>query len=342
MTEHSLPTTQHAVRVDQPGGPDALRWVEAPVPTPGPGEVLVKTAATGLNFIETYQRSGQYSMSPPFVPGSEGSGTVVALGAGVDGGAAGPAGSVGSVTVGDVVATAAGTGTYAEYFTAPVGQLLPVPEGVDAVTAAAVPLQGMTAHYLCRSTVEVRSGQTVLIHAGAGGVGLLLTQLCVRLGATVITTASSGQKHELSREAGASHVLDYAGFAERVRELTDGHGVDAVFDGVGQETFDESLQALRVRGTLVLFGAASGPVPPFDPQRLNGAGSLFLTRPTLAHHTVTSEETRWRAEELFTALREDALRFRVGATYSLADAAKAHQDLEQRRTTGKSLLLPNG
>lgn len=329
MTEESLPTIQHAVRVDVSGGPEVLEWTEVPVPRPGPGEVLVRTAAAGLNFIETYQRSGVYRMSHPFIPGSEGSGTVVALGEGVE-----------EVSPGDVVATAAGSGTYAEYFTAPAGQLLPVPAGVDPVAAAAIPLQGMTAHYLCRSTYPVESGQTVLVHAGAGGVGLLLTQLCVARGATVITTASTPEKKELSRQAGASEVLDYTGFAARVRELTGGEGAHAVFDGVGRDTFDESLDSLRVRGTLVLFGGSSGQVPPFDLQRLNGAGSLYVTRPSLAYYTRTAEETRWRAEELFAAHGAGTLHFRVGATYPLSEAGRAHADLESRRTTGKSLLLP--
>lgn len=331
MTETHLPSTQHAVRVHASGGPEALQWTEVPVPSPGPGEVLVRTAAAGLNFIETYQRSGVYRMPHPFTPGSEGSGTVVALGPEVEGA---------SAAVGEVVATAAGAGTYAEYFTAPVDQLLPVPSGVDPAEAAAIPLQGMTAHYLCRSTVEVQPGQTVLVHAGAGGVGLLLTQLCVSHGATVITTASTEEKKALSRAAGASHVLDYSGFADAVRDLTGGRGVDAVFDGVGRDTFDESLASLRIRGTLALFGGASGPVPPVDPQRLNSAGSVFLTRPTLVHHTLTAEETRWRAGELFSALDAGTLDFRIGATYPLAEAGRAHGDLESRRTTGKSLLLP--
>lgn len=329
--EHSLPSIQHAVRVDVSGGPEVLQWTEVEVPTPGPGEVLVKTAAAGLNFIETYQRSGVYRMPHPYVPGSEGSGTVVGLGPDV---------SAGSVSLGDVVATAAGSGTYAEYFTAPVGQLLPVPAGVDPVQAAAIPLQGLTAHYLCRSTFPVESGQTVLVHAGAGGVGLLLTQLCVARGATVISTASTPEKKELSRQAGASEVLDYTGFAARVREITGGEGAHVVFDGVGKDTFDESLESLRVRGTLVLFGGSSGQVPPFDLQRLNGAGSLFVTRPSLAFYTRTAEETQWRAEELFAALEAGTLDFRVGATHPLPEAGRAHQDLESRRTTGKTLLLP--
>ncbi|QCU77774.1 quinone oxidoreductase [Citricoccus sp. SGAir0253] len=342
MTDTALPRTQHAIRVHAPGGPAALQWTEVPVPAPGPGEVLVRTAAAGLNFIETYQRSGVYRMPHPFVPGSEGAGTVVAVGGPAPGAGpdAGPGTPGGTVAVGDVVATAAGSGTYAEYFTAPVAQLLPVPAGVDPVTAAAIPLQGMTAHYLCRSTFPVEAGQTVLVHAGAGGVGLLLTQLCTARGATVITTASTEEKKELSRAAGAHEVLDYEGFADRVRELTGGEGAHVVFDGVGKDTFDESLRSLRVRGMLVLFGGSSGQVPPFDLQRLNAAGSLFVTRPTLRDYTRTAEETRWRAGELFAALEAGTLTFRVGARYPLQDAAEAHRDLEGRRTTGKSLLVP--
>ncbi|MCT2089180.1 quinone oxidoreductase [Micrococcus terreus] len=328
MTEN-LPQTHHAVTIDQPGGPDGLTWSEVPVPQPGPGQVLVRTAAAGLNFIETYQRSGVYDVDYPFTPGSEGSGTVVALGEGVEG-----------VEVGDRVATAAGTGTYAEHFVAPAEQLLPVPEQMDLQQASAVPLQGMTAHYLCRSTVEVGPDHTVLIHAGAGGVGLLLTQLCVSLGATVITTASTEAKRELSRQAGAAHVLEYEGFAEKVRELTDGQGVDVVYDGVGKDTFDASLESLRVRGTLVLFGGSSGQVPPFDLQRLNGAGALYVTRPSLAFYTRTAEETAWRAGELFEAIAAGTLDLRIGAQHPLAEAGRAHADLEERKTTGKVLLVP--
>lgn len=328
MTE-SIPQTHHAVTIDQPGGPDGLTWTEAPVPQPGPGQVLVRTAASGLNFIETYQRSGVYDVAYPFTPGSEGSGTVVALGEGVQG-----------VELGDRVATAAGKATYAEHFLAPVEQLLPIPDGLDLQEAAAVPLQGMTAHYLCRSTVQVGPDHTVLIHAGAGGVGLLLTQLCVSLGATVITTASTPAKRELSREAGAAHVLEYTRFAERVRELTDGQGVDVVYDGVGKDTFDASLESLRVRGTLVLFGGSSGQVPPFDLQRLNGAGSLYVTRPSLAFYTRTAQETAWRARELFAAIADRSLDLQIGARYPLAEASRAHADLEERKTTGKVLLVP--
>lgn len=328
-TQASIPQSHHAVTIAQAGGPEDLVWSEVPVPEPGPGQVLVQTAAAGLNFIETYQRSGVYSVDYPFTPGSEGSGTVVALGEGVE-----------TVSVGDRVATAAGSATYAEHFLAPADQVLPVPDGMDLTAAAAVPLQGMTAHYLCRSTVEVGPGHTVLIHAGAGGVGLLLTQLCVRLGATVITTASTEAKRELSRQAGAAHVLDYEGFAERAREITGGEGVDVVYDGVGKDTFDDSLSAVRVRGTLVLFGGASGQVLPFDLQRLNAAGSLYITRPSLVFYTRTAEETAWRGRELFAAIADGSLDLRIGARHRLAEAGRAHTELEERRTTGKVLLVP--
>lgn len=328
MSDYSVPETHHAISIEQAGGPEVLTWTEVPVPQPGPGQVLVRTAAAGLNFIETYQRSGVYDVDHPFTPGSEGSGTVVTLGEGVS-----------EVNVGDRVATASGVGSYAEHFLAPADKLLPVPDGMDLVEAAAVPLQGMTAHYLSHSTFPVQEGQTVLLHAGAGGVGLLLTQLCKAQGATVITTASTEDKRELSREAGADHVLGYEGFAEQVKELTGGEGAHVVYDGVGKDTFDGSLQALRVRGMMVLFGGASGQVPPFDLQRLNSEGSVFVTRPTLVHHTRSQEEVRWRGTELFEAIGDGALKLRIGARYAVADAGQAHTDLEGRKTTGKSLLM---
>lgn len=329
QSNQSVPTAHQAVAIDAAGCPEGLTAREVDVPQPTPGQVLIRTAAAGLNYIETYQRSGLYSVQYPFIPGSEGSGTVVALGKGVEG-----------VAVGDRVATAAALATYAEHFVAPADQLLPVPDGMDLETAAAVPLQGMTAHYLCRSTVEVGPEHTVLLHAGAGGVGLLLTQLCVTLGATVITTASTEEKRELSRQAGAHHVLPYEGFGEQVKAITEGQGVDVVFDGVGKDTFDESLASLKVRGTMVLFGASSGPVPPLDLQRLNAGGSLFITRPSLAFYTRTAEETAWRGEELFAAIQDGSLNLRIGATYPLAEASQAHTDLEGRKTTGKVLLIP--
>ncbi|MGO1184152.1 MAG: quinone oxidoreductase family protein [Micrococcaceae bacterium] len=329
MTETTpqIPAQHRAVVIEETGGPEALTWTTVDTPRPGIGEVLIRTAATGLNFIETYQRSGVYPLSLPFTPGTEGAGEVVALGEGVS-----------SVAVGDRVATAAGRATYAEHFVAPADQLLGVPETMDLAEAAALPLQGMTAHYLCRSTYPVAAGDTVLLHAGAGGVGLVLTQLCVSLGAAVYTTASTEEKKELSRAAGATEVFDYDDVAARVRERTDGVGVNVVFDGVGKDTFEQSLSALRPRGTMVLFGGSSGQVPPFDLQRLNALGSLYVTRPSLVAYTATGEETAWRGEELFAALNEGTLDLRIGARVPLAEAARAHAALEGRETTGKVIL----
>ena len=324
-----VPASHHAVVVRAPGGPDALEWTEAPVPAPGPGEVLVRTAAAGLNFIETYQRSGVYRVEHPFTPGSEGSGEVVALGPGVDAG-----------LLGARVATAAGRACYAEHFLAPAAQLLAVPEEIDLAEAAALPLQGMTAHYLCRSTFPVQEGQTVVVTAGAGGVGLLLTQLCAARGVRVITTASTEEKRALSRAAGAHAAVDYPELREAVAEATGGDGAHAVFDGVGRDTFEDSLACLRVRGMLVLFGGASGQVPPFDLQRLNAAGGLYVTRPSLAHYTRTAEETRGRGEELFRRWADGSLDVRIGQRFALSEARRAHEALESRSTTGKSLLLP--
>lgn len=327
MSNDSIPTQHSAIVVEQPGGPEALQWSTVDTPGPGPEEVLVRTAATGLNFIETYLRSGVYDVAYPFTPGTEGSGTVVALGENVEG-----------VSVGDRVATAGGRATYAEHFVAPAAQLLTVPESMSLEVAAAVPLQGLTSHYLCHSTYPVSAGDTVLLHAGAGGVGLVLTQMCVNLGATVYTTASTEEKKELSRAAGATEVFDYAGVAHQIRERTDGHGVDVVFDGVGKDTFEESLTSLRRRGMMVLFGGSSGQVPPFDLQRLNALGSLFVTRPSLAAYTVTAKETAWRGQEVFGALADDTLNLRIGAKYVLSDAKTAHAALEARQTTGKVIM----
>ena len=318
-----------AIVVPAPGGPEILRFEDVGLPQPGPKELLVRVAAAGVNFIDTYKRSGVYPMSHPFIPGAEAAGTVVAAGR-----------DVATLREGDRVATAEGGGTYSEYTIMEADKALPIPDGVDYQTAAALPLQGMTAHYLCNSVFAVEEGQTVLTHAGAGGVGLLLIQLLKAKGARVITTASSKEKRELARSAGADHALGYDGFADEVRQLTDGRGVDVVYDGVGKATFDGSLTSLRKRGMLVLFGGASGQVPPFDIQRLNSAGSLFLTRPTLADYLLTPEERQWRAHDLFEMVREGTLNVRIGATYPLAEAARAQEDLEGRKTTGKVLLIP--
>jgi NADPH2:quinone reductase len=319
----------HAILARQSGGPEVLEFAEVERPTPGPGQLLVKVAATGVNFIETYQRGGMYKVAYPFTPGSEAAGTVEEVGEGVDG-----------FTVGSRIATAEGQKCYAEYTILDADKALPVPDGVDLHTAAALPLQGMTAHYLINSSFRVEPGHTVLVHAGAGGVGLLITQLLKTRGARVITTVSTDEKEELSRAAGADEVLRYEGFADTVRQLTNGVGVDVVYDGVGKDTFDDSLASLRTRGFLVLFGAASGAVPPVDPQRLNAGGSLSLTRPKLADFLGNPQERVWRSSEIFGAVADGSLDVRIGGTYPLAEARRAHEDLEGRRTTGKVLLLP--
>ncbi|MFJ6311047.1 quinone oxidoreductase family protein [Pseudarthrobacter oxydans] len=319
----------HAIVARQAGGPEVLTYEDVERPVPGPGQLLVKVGAAGVNFIDTYKRSGTYKVPFPFTPGSEAAGTVEAVGDGVTG-----------FVPGDRVATAEGINCYADYALVDEGAALPVPRGLDDLTAAALPLQGITAHYLMNSTFKVEPGHTVLLHAGAGGVGLLLIQLLKARGAEVITTVSTDAKEQLARGAGADHVLRYEGFAERVREITSGTGADVVYDGVGKDTFDGSLAALRVRGMLVLFGAASGPVPPVDPQRLNAGGSLFLTRPTLGHYLRDSAERRWRSGEVFAAAANGSLKVRIGARYPLVQAAQAHRDLEGRKTTGKVILVP--
>ncbi|MGC3953495.1 MAG: quinone oxidoreductase [Propionicimonas sp.] len=325
-----------AVVAREPGGAEVLDVVDLPEPEPGPGQLLVRVAAAGVNFIDTYRRSGVYPMLFPHVVGSEGAGEVVALGAEVTG-----------FGVGDRVSWDNAPGSYAELVAVPAANAVRLPDGVDPVTAAALPLQGMTAHYLVRSTFEVQPGQDVLLHAGAGGVGLLATQLATARGARMITTVGSAEKAELSRAAGAADVIDYSGLADLtadlpplVRELTGGAGVHVVYDGVGRSTFDASLASLRRRGTLVLFGGASGQVPPFDLQRLNAGGSLYVTRPTLAHYTATRDEIEWRMGELLDAVLAGTLDLRIGARYPLAEAAEAHRALEGRRTTGKVLLVP--
>ncbi|GKV73976.1 MULTISPECIES: quinone oxidoreductase family protein [Pseudarthrobacter] len=319
----------HAIVARQAGGPEVLTYEDVKRPVPGPGQLLVKVGAAGVNFIDTYKRSGTYKVPFPFTPGSEAAGTVEAVGDGVTG-----------FVPGDRVATAEGINCYADYALVDEAAALPVPRGLDDLTAAALPLQGITAHYLMNSTFKVEPGHTVLLHAGAGGVGLLLIQLLKARGAEVITTVSTDAKEQLARGAGADHVLRYEGFAERVREITSGTGADVVYDGVGKDTFDGSLAALRVRGMLVLFGAASGPVPPVDPQRLNAGGSLFLTRPTLGHYLRDAAERRWRSGEVFAAAANGSLKVRIGARYPLVQAAQAHRDLEGRKTTGKVILVP--
>ncbi|WP_136245139.1 quinone oxidoreductase family protein [Mycobacterium intracellulare] len=323
----------HAIEVSETGGPEVLRYVDTPQPSPGPGEVLIEAEAIGVNYIDTYFRSGQYPRQLPFILGQETSGTVVDTGEGVEG-----------FTAGDRVVTATASGGYAEYATAPASFTASVPDGVPADVAASALLKGLTAHYLLKSVYPVQAGDTVLVHAGAGGVGLILTQWAHLLGARVITTVSTPGKARMSAKAGADEVLSYPDdadeFGERIRALTDGAGVAAVYDGVGATTFDASLASLAVRGTLALFGAASGPVPPFDPQRLNAAGSVFLTRPSLAHFVRTGQEFSWRAEELFSAIARGDITVEVGGRYPLADAARAHEDLHGRKTTGSIVLVP--
>jgi NADPH2:quinone reductase len=324
----------HAIEVSETGGPEVLRYVETSQPTPGQGELLIKAEAIGVNFIDTYFRSGQYPRELPFIVGSELCGTVAALGAGADE----------DFRVGDRVVSAAASGAYAEFATAPAYLTAKVPDGVSSEVAASVLLKGLTAHYLVKSVYPVQAGDAVLVHAGAGGVGLILTQWAQLLGARVITTVSTPAKAEMSKKAGADEVLSYpedaAGFGQQIRELTGGVGVAAVYDGVGATTFDASLASLAVRGTLALFGASSGPVPPVDPQRLNAAGSVLLTRPSLAHFTRTGQEFSWRAEELFDAIAGGSINIEVGGRYPLAEATRAHQDLQGRKTTGSIVLLP--
>ena len=321
-----------AIQVTETGGPEVLRLTELPDPEPGPGQLLVELAATGVNYIDTYHRSGAYPMPLPFIPGSEGAGTVTAVGPGT-----------GDFAVGDLVAWATSPGSYAELAVVLAEQAVPVPQGVDSETAGGSLLQGMTAHYLTASVHAVQPGETVLVHASAGGMGLLLTQLATARGAQVIGTVSTPEKERLAREAGAADVIRYGevdDLAGEVRRLTGGDGLAAVYDGVGASTFDASLASLRPRGMLALYGAASGPVPPVDPQRLNSAGSVFLTRPKLADYVATRDELTWRAGEVFDAIQNGSLRISISGRYPLAEAHRAHQDLQSRRTTGKLLLLP--
>ncbi|MFI7110023.1 quinone oxidoreductase family protein [Nonomuraea sp. NPDC050227] len=314
----------HAIIVSAQGGPEVLEYVERPDPAPGDGEVVVDVAASGVNFIDIYHRSGAYPLPVPTPIGSEGAGVVSAVGPGVDG----PA-------VGDTVAWAGVLGSYAEKAVVPADRLVPVPDGVSAELAAAAMLQGMTAHYLTHSTYDVKEGDQVLVHAGAGGMGQLLIQVAKLRGAKVYSTVSTPEKEKLARAAGADEVLGYDEFADALRGR-----IHVVYDGVGRTTFDGGLEALRPRGLMALYGAASGPVPPLDPQVLNRAGSLFLTRPTLVHYVAEREELLWRAADLFGWIASGQLRINVSERYPLAEARRAHEDLAARRTTGKLLLIP--
>jgi NADPH2:quinone reductase len=325
--------SMHAIEVAKTGGPEVLEYVDKPRPSPAAGEVVIKAEAIGINFIDTYFRSGQYPRELPFVVGAEVCGTVADVGE-----------DVAAIGVGDRVVTANADGAYAEFCTAPADLVAYVPDGVASDLAAAALLKGMTAHYLLKSVYPVQPRDTILLHAGAGGVGLLLTQWATSLGVRVITTVSTPAKAELSRQAGAIEVLDYPddpdNFAATIRNLTDGRGVAAAYDGVGATTFDASLASLAVRGTLALFGASSGPVPPVDPQRLNAAGSVYLTRPSLAHFTRTADEFAWRAGELLDAIADGSISVTVSRRYPLAEAGQAHRDLQERATVGSIVLMP--
>ena len=319
-----------AIQITETGGPEVLTLTDLPAPSPGPGQVLVDVGAAGVNYIDTYQRAGIYPMKLPYVPGLEGCGRVAAVGDGVA-----------DVAVGDRVAWTNTLGSYAEQVAVPADEAVPVPDAVPDELAVGALLQGMTAWILVHQTYPVQPGDDVLVHAAAGGVGLLLTQLATARGARVIATVSTDEKEQLARGAGAAEVLRYSDdLAKQVRELTDGVGVAVAYDGVGKDTFDASMDCLRRRGMLVLFGAASGPVPPVDPQRLNTGGSLYLTRPTLFHHIATRPELLATAGSVYAAVADGTLDVRIGHRYPLAEARAAHADLQARRTTGKVVLTP--
>lgn len=320
-----------AIRVEQHGGPDVLQLQQVEKPSPRAGELLVKVEAAGVNFIDVYHRTNLYPTKPPFTPGTEAAGTVAELGP-----------EVTDFTVGDRIAYAMQIGAYAEYTVVPAAKVVPLPDAVDLQTAAAALLQGMTAHYLTHSTYPIQPGDRVLVHAAAGGAGSLVVQMAKRLGARVFGTVSTEEKAAVAREAGADEVILYtkSDFESEVKRLTDGHGVDVVYDSVGKTTFDKGLNCLRPRGYMVLFGQSSGIVPPFDLNILNGKGSLFVTRPSLGHYIARREELLLRAGNLFDAIAAGEIRVHVGGTFPLVEAEEAHRTLEGRRSTGKLLLLP--
>lgn len=321
-----------AIRIHSTGGPEVLQLENVEPPRPGAGELLIDVEAAGLNFIEVYQRAGQYKMDMPFTPGSEAAGVVRALGDGVRG-----------FAVGDRVVSQSVRGSYAEQALVPAARAVRIPDGVSTRQAAAVFLQGLTAHYLTTSTYPLQAGERAIVHAAAGGVGLLLCQIAKKKrGAFVIGTASTAEKRELARQAGADVVIDYTtqDFAAETKRITGGAGVHVVYDSVGKDTFDQSLDSLAPRGLLALFGQSSGPVPPFDPQILNRKGSLFLTRPTLNHYVATRDELLWRADELLGWVADGSLNVRIGAEFPLAEVGKAHEALTGRKTTGKVLIVP--
>jgi NADPH2:quinone reductase len=319
------------IHVNEPGGPEKMVLVEVAKPQPGPGQALVRLGAIGVNFIDVYFRMGRYKADLPMVLGNEGAGTVESTGAGVT-----------EVVPGDRVAWSMQRGSYAEYAVVPGSMLVKLPPHVSFETGAAAMLQGMTAHYLTHSTFALKPGDTCLVHAAAGGAGALVVQMAKMLGARVFGTVSTPEKARIAREAGADETILYTeqDFEAEVKRLTGGRGVDVVYDSVGQTTFAKSLDSLRPRGMLALFGQSSGPVPPFDPNILNGKGSLFLTRPSLAHYLLSREELLWRAGDVLQWIEAGKLRLRIERTYPLADAAAAHRDLESRRTAGKLLLIP--
>jgi NADPH:quinone reductase len=320
-----------AIRVHEFGGPDVMRLDELPTPAPGPGQALVQVEAAGVNFIDIYRRSGTYKMQLPFIVGSEGAGVVESVGPGVS-----------EVRDGDRVAWREAAGSYATHALVAANELVPLPDKLSARDGAAAMLQGMTAHYLTHSTYPLQAGDTMVIHAAAGGVGLLVCQMAKMRGARVIGTTSTEEKAALAREAGADEVILYTqqDFEPEVKRLTDGKGVNVVYDSVGKDTFDESLNCLMPRGYMVLFGGSSGQVPPLDPQILNAKGSLYLTRPSLGNYVATREELLQRAGDVLGWIADGTLKLRIHETYPLADAAKAHADLAGRKTTGKLLLMP--
>jgi NADPH2:quinone reductase len=320
-----------AIRVHQYGGVEVLSYEDIPVPEPGAGEARVKIEAIGLNYVDVYQRAGLYQLKLPFTLGMEGAGIVDAVGR-----------DVSEVKVGDRVAYSMVPGAYAEYAVVPSSRLVPLPKNIDSRSAAATMLQGKTAHYLTHSTYPLKTGDTALVHAAAGGVGLLLVQIAKRRGATVFGTVSTEEKAGLAREAGADDIILYTqtDFAAEIKRLTNGRGLDVVYDSVGQTTFEKSLDCLRPRGYMVLFGQSSGPVPPFNLGTLAAKGSLFVTRPTLAHYAITREELLQRANDLFNWIAAGQLKLRIDKTFPLVEAAEAHRQLEGRKTTGKVLLLP--
>lgn len=320
-----------AIRIAVAGGSDVMKLEEVPTPTPGKGQLLVKLDAAGLNYIDTYQRSGLYPMPMPYTPGSEGAGTVEALGEGVTG-----------FAKGDKVAWTGLIGSYAEYHVIPADRAVKVPQGMDTRMAAAIMLQGMTAHYLCHDTFPLKPGDWCLVHAGAGGVGLLLIQMAKMRGATVISTVSTEEKAKLAREAGSDHVILYTkqDFVQESLKLAGARKLDVVYDSVGKDTFEKGLDLLRPRGMMVLYGQSSGPVPPFNLGLLAQKGSLFLTRPTLMSYIITSQELQDRATAVMNMVLSGKLKVRIGAEFPLAKAKEAHDALEGRKTTGKVLLIP--